>query len=261
MKELTFADAVPFIQQIPDHEKLTLVGGQALCFWIEYYAEKFGDLFDQNALITTQDIDFRADQDVVRECAEAWNARHEIPDINDHTPNSGIVIIDYEDDELRVDFLWHIQGIDNKVIEKERFQMILSISEEQSLPFYILSPFLCLVSRVSNVLTLNRTDNHSIDQLKAAVTIVKCLIIQSLDDKEEEMARNIAEDVFKFAVNKSEGIRLFTEFGIDIFEAIPEDERFHPKFLEKRLPRMRAELDEKRTIQAQHREYIDTRSS
>lgn len=252
MKELTFIDAIPLIERIPDHEKLTLIGGQAICFWYEYYAEKYGDLFDENMLITTQDIDFLGHQDVVRECAEAWHGRHELTNIDDHSPNSGIVIIDYDGDELRIDFLWQVQGMDKSEVEKERLEILLPVDQQDPLPFYILSPFLCLVSRTANVLTLNRTDKHSLDQLKTAIVIVNCLINESLNDNDEEMARNIAENVFNLAVSKSEGIKLFTEFGIDIFAAIPQDDRFNQKFLEERYPRILEELNAKRKVQSEH---------
>ena len=253
MKELTFSDAIPIIERIPDHEKLTLVGGQAICFWNEYYAGKYGDLFDKNWLITTQDIDFLGHQDTVRECAEAWHGRHELTSTDDHSPNSGIVMIDYDGgDELRIDFLWQVLGMERSEVEKERFEMFLPVKESAPLPFYILSPFLCLLSRSANVLILKRTDKHSLDQLKAAIVIVKCLINESLNDDQEEMARNIAENVFKLAVSKTEGIRLFTEFDIDIFEAVPQDDRFNQKFLEERYPRMFGELNAKRKVQSAH---------
>lgn len=253
MKELTFNDAIPIIERIPDHEKLTLVGGQAICFWSEYYTAKYADLFDENILVTTQDIDFLGHQDTVRECAEAWHGRHELTSVDDHSPNSGIVMIDYDGgEELRIDFLWLVQGMDKSDVEKERLEVLLPIAEQDPLPFYILSPFLCLVSRIANILTLNRTDDHSLDQLKTAIVIVNCLINESLNDDQEGMARDMAENVFKLAVSKSEGIRLFTEFGIDIFEAIPQDARFNPKFLEERYPRMVDELNAKRKVQSDH---------
>lgn len=255
MKELTFKDAIPFIERIPNHEKLTLVGGQAICFWSEYYSEKFGDLFDNDSLITTQDIDFLGYQDAVMECAEAWNGSHELPNIDDHSPNSGIVMIDYDGDKLRIDFLWQVQGMFNPQVEKERFKMLLPVAKDKTVPFYILSPFLCLVRRTANVLTLHRTDQHSLDQLKTAIIIVKCLINQSLDEGQEDMAREVAENVFTLAVNMTEGIRLFCDFEIDIFEAIPQDPRFNPKFLKERYPRMLEELVAKRKARAKHLDY------
>lgn len=162
------------------------------------------------------------------------------------------MIIDYDGDELRIDFLWQVQGMDKSEVEKERLEILLPVDQQDPLPFYILSPFLCLVSRTANVLTLNCTDKHSLDQLKTAIVIVNCLINESLNDNDEEMARNIAENVFNLAVSKSEGIKLFTEFGIDIFAAIPQDDRFNQKFLEERYPRMLEELNAKRKVQSEH---------
>jgi len=112
--------------------------------------------------------------------------------------------------------------------------------------FYILSPFLCLVSRVSNVLTLNRTDAHSLDQLRASISIVKCYIYELLDNNEEAKARQLIENINKLSHSSTEGIRLYLDFGIDIFEAAPEDVRLHASFNSEHYPRMRDALFKKR---------------
>jgi len=252
MKELTFKDAAPFIESIPDQEKLTLVGGQALCFWHEFYCEKYGKLFSDDWLISTQDIDFLGNQEAVKECAAAWNAKPELSSLDDHTPNSGIVLIDYDGGELRIDFLWNVQGLDKKEVEKQRFEMIIPTLDEEGVSFYILSPFLCLISRISNILTLNRTDSHSLDQLRAAIVIVNCLINDDLDAGNEKTARQTVENVFRLAMSKTEGIRIFTDFNIDIFEAVPEDERFDVNFRKERFPRMNVALSEVRERKINH---------
>ncbi len=246
MKELTFKDAASFIESIPDQEKLTLVGGQALCFWHEFYYEKYGELFSDDWLISTQDIDFLGNQEAVKECAAAWNAKPELSSLDDHTPNSGIVLIDYDGEELRIDFLWNVQGLDKKEVVRQRFEMLFRAPDDDEVSFYILSPFLCLVSRISNILTLNRTDQHSLDQLRAAIVIVNCLINEDLDAGNEKKARQTVENVFRTAMSKTEGIRVFTTFNIDIFEAVPEDERFDVNFRKERYPRMKQALSDAR---------------
>jgi len=248
LKELTFKDAAPFIESIPDQDKLTLVGGQALCFWHEFYFEKYQDLFNDDWLISTQDIDFLGGQAAVKECAKAWNATPKLSSLDDHTPNSGIVVVDYDGEELIIDFLWNVQGIDKTEVEKERFEMLIPTPDGKGTSFFILSPFLCLLSRVSNILTLKRTDQHSLDQLRASIVIVKCLIDEYLNGGDEKQARKVVENVYNLAKSKAEGIRIFTEFDIDIFEAVPEDGRFNENFKKERFPRMKADLAEKRSV-------------
>lgn len=237
---------MPFIESIPNQDKLTLVGGQALCFWHEFYYEKYQELFSGDWLISTQDIDFLGNQDAVRECAKAWNADPKLSSIDDHTPNSGIVHIDYDGEELIIDFLWNVQGLEKSDIEKKRFEMMIPTADGSSTSFFILSPFLCLVSRISNILTLGRTEQHPIDQLKAAVKIVNCLIDEYLEAGEEKQARQLVENVYNLAMSKTEGIKIYTDFDIDIFEAIPEDARFNENFNKERFPRMKKALSERR---------------
>lgn len=255
MRELTFKDAVPFIESIPNQDKLTLVGGQALCFWYEFYYDKYQELFSDDWLISTQDIDFLGNQDAVRECAKAWGADPKLSAIDDHTPNSGIVRIDYDGEVLIIDFLWNVQGLEKSDIEKKRFEMIIPTADGGSTSFFILSPFLCLVSRISNILTLGRTDQHPIDQLKAAVKVVNCLIDEYLEAGEEKQARQLVENIYNLAMSKTEGIKIYTDFDVDIFEAIPEDTRFNENFIKERFPRMKKALSERRISIINHLQH------
>ena len=182
----------------------------------------------------------------MRECAKVWNAIAKLSLLDDHTPNSGIVLIDHDGEELKIDFLWNVQGLDKTDIEKNRFEMLIPTPDGSGTSFFILSPFLCLVSRASNILTLGRTDQHSLDQLKAAIKIVSCLIYEYLDAGEEKQARQLAENVYSLAMSKTEGIKICTDFDIDIFEAIPEDDRFNENFNKERFPRMKKALFDRR---------------
>lgn len=102
------------------------------------------------------------------------------------------------------------------------------------------------MSRASNILTLGRNDQHSLDQLKAAIKIVSCLIDEYLDAGEKKQARQLAENVYSLAMSKTEGIKIHTDFNIDIFEAIPEDDRFNESFNKERFPRMKKALSDRR---------------
>ena len=69
--------ATYLIQLIPDKEKLTLIGGQALFIWSELFRNKYPDQFSDDWMIGSKDIDFRGDQQAVRECAQAWDGNAE----------------------------------------------------------------------------------------------------------------------------------------------------------------------------------------
>lgn len=226
------------IQKIPDQEKLTLIGGQALFIWYEFYYRKYREFYSDDWLVGSADIDFKGGQKAVKECAKAWGGEARLSNIDDHTPNSGVVIIDIEGERLSVDFLWSVIGLSNGQVEAERLKFALPVNDKMDSAFYVLSPFLCLVSRVFNICSLHRTDKHSVDQLRTAVVIVKCDMLEKLESKDEELARELAEKVFKLA-SSPEGLRVFIEHEVAVFEAIPDDERFYSEFRGKRYPQMR----------------------
>jgi len=245
--QLTFSDTIEYIKKIPNHKELTLIGGQALCFWYEYYSDIYDDVQNNNWLISTADIDFMANQETLRQCANAWNAKSEIPTLDSHTPNSGIVLIDHDGQQLRIDFLWNVQGLTKTEVEVERLEMLIYSDDNEKIPFYILSPYLCLVSRISNILILRRTDIHSIEQLQASIEVVRFHITHLLESENEKEARIVAEKVFKLAKSTTNGIKIFIDFGINIFQAIPKSELFTKKFNEERYPRMTKIINDKYT--------------
>src|SRR5690348_8920995 len=92
----------------PPDVDLTLVGGQALIYWTLSYQESFPQLFPDEVISSTFDIDF-----VVRfkiachQCAEHWKGKLILPGQDDHTPELGKILIEGDDgeDALQIDLL------------------------------------------------------------------------------------------------------------------------------------------------------------
>ncbi len=74
---LSFDDIYLFIASLPNSEKVTLVGGQALNFWAEMYLGDDSGLYRRYAPFTSADIDFLGGRDAVIECAETWDGTAE----------------------------------------------------------------------------------------------------------------------------------------------------------------------------------------
>ena len=118
---LSFDDIYQFIASLPDSEKVTLVGGQALNFWAELYLGDDSELHRKYAPFTSADIDFFGSRNAVLECAEIWDGTAKLPEPFDVSPNSGVIIASSGSETgLVIDFLSSVHGIDNAELLRER---------------------------------------------------------------------------------------------------------------------------------------------
>jgi hypothetical protein len=242
---LSFEDIYPLIECMPDSEKITLVGGQALNFWAELYFHNEPEFCKKHGPFTSADIDFLGDRDAVLECAAAWKGTVHLPDMSDATPNSGMIVIPLKPgDNLIIDFLISLYGIRNSELLKERMKM-----RYRNALLFVISPFHCLRSRVSNITGLKRDSSYSLDRLALAVEVMKRRISHLLDTGHKRQALKETEEVFQLACDSMLGIRLFAYYGIDVYEAIPQDSRMGELFIRKRYPQMKKILESKRKKQ------------
>ncbi|MCP4352100.1 MAG: hypothetical protein GY795_42090 [Desulfobacterales bacterium] len=245
---LSFEDIYPLIESVPNSEKITLVGGQALNFWAELYFHGDMKFCRKHGPFTSADIDFLGNRDAVLECAGAWNGTAKLSQLSDASPNSGIIVIPLKSgDNLIIDFLISVYGIKNSELVKER----MKIRYKNALLF-VLSPFHCLRSRISNIIGLKRNSDYSLDRLVLAIAVMKKRITHLLDAGNIRQALKETEDVFRLACDPMLGIPLFADYGADVSEAIPQDSRMGELFIINRYPQMKIILETKRNKLKKH---------
>lgn len=239
---LSFDEIYLFIASLPDSEKITLVGGQALNFWAEMYLGDDSELYRKYAPFTSADIDFLGNREAVLKCAGIWDGTAKLPEPFDVSPNSGLVIVTSGTEaSLVIDFLSSVHGIDNTELLRERVRVCY-----KNAVFFVIHPLHCLKSRISNVIGLNRDDSHSLNRLMLAVAVMNRRIKHLLDGERRRQALKEIEAVFRIARDPMTGILLFVSYGTDIFRAVPEDSRLGELFVKRRYPQMKEILDRKR---------------
>lgn len=240
---LTFEDIYSFIESLPDSEAITLIGGQALNFWAELYFHDDINFGMNYGPFTSMDIDFLGGKNEILDCAKIWGGEAKLSDPFDASPNSGIVIIPLKSDErFVIDFLSSVHGLTDNEILKQRIKVCYKNAE-----FYVIHPLHCLKSRVINVVSLNRTDTISLNRVKIAIEVVKKRIKHLIEANIKRQALKECESVFRFAINTMLGIKLFIDYNLDIFDAIPKDYRLGKMFMKKRYPQMKQILYSKRS--------------
>ncbi len=245
---LSFEDIWRLIASLPDSEKVTLVGGQALNFWAEMYLHDQPEFYQKYAPFTSADIDFFGTRKAVLRCAEVWDGMAELPEPFDPSPNSGVVIVPLRQEaDIVIDFLVSVHGISNADLLRERVRIHYKDAE-----FFVIHPLHCLQSRISNVVSLHRDGADSLNRLMIATAVMERRIRHLLDAGQRRQALKEIEAIFRISANPMSGIPLFTKYGTDLFRAIPEDSRLGEAFVRRRYPQMREFLDRKRKKQGKY---------
>ena len=218
-------------------------------FWAEVYLHDDLEFYRKHAPFTSSDIDFFGSRDALLECAGVWDGVAKLPEPFDPSPNSGVIIVPFKSEaRLVIDFLASVHGISNSELLKERVR----ISYKNTV-FFVIHPLHCLQSRISNIIGLHRDDSDSLDRLMIAIAVMKRRITHLLDAGLRRQALKEVEAVFRIARDSMSGIKLFADYGRDVFEAVPVDSRMGELFVSRRYPQMREILDAKRKKTGRYR--------
>jgi hypothetical protein len=237
---LPFSEAIELLAKLTDLG-VVLVGGQAVSYWADRYREQDG-LLAAGWPYASKDVDVQGGRHVVEVCAQRIGGKALMPTMDHATPMSGVVVfVDHEGYERKVDFLPHVYGLHADEVRRTAIPAQL-LGEDGGLlgvDLRIMHPVLCMESRVHNVVGLpGQYDNeHGRAQLTASIRSAQCFVVELLELGEERNARKLCERIFRFCGHQR-ARRLFREKGVDPFDAVPDDQRFHPDFTATRRPQM-----------------------
>jgi hypothetical protein len=193
-------------------EDVTLVGGQAVALWEH--------LLGLPIATETIDIDFLGDAAQARDLADALGYRCRIPDAQDPTPKTAILIDDAG--VVVADFLAYVAGLNETDILRRRVR----IAAGNAHSFYVLHPFDCVASRLANIaLMSSKSGPRGYDQLRAAIRVCYAYLIRLPSEGKAEEAIRLANRLFDLALTDT-GKRIYFEQGIDLLDALPAADAF-----------------------------------
>jgi hypothetical protein len=193
-------------------EDLTLVGGQAVALW--------ETVLGLPVITETVDIDFLGDASQALGLADALNYRCRIPQAQDPTPNTAILIDDAG--VVVADFLAYVAGLNETDILRRRVPMTTANGHS----FFVLHPFDCLASRLSNIMLIpGKRTPRGYDQLRAAIRVCHGYLLRLIAEGKAHEAIKIANRVFDLALTDA-GKRTFFHHGIDLLDALPPPAAF-----------------------------------
>jgi hypothetical protein len=161
--------------------------------------------------------------------------RHSIPSVTIYSQRDAMVCtgVVTTDDGIEIDFVRAPLGIAPDQILR------YSIALES---VRVMHPVHVMASRAANVVQIPRTDEHALAQLRASVYVVREFIRQELIVAGEiASARKVNEQAFK-VVKSNDGLHVWAQHHVDLFDAVVTDMRLGEKFLTERYRRMQSEI-------------------
>ena len=193
-------------------EDVTLVGGQAVALWEH--------LLGLPIATETIDIDFLGDAAQARDLADTLGYRCRVPDAQDPTPNTALLIDDAG--VVVADFLAYVAGLNETDILRRRVRIAAGTGHS----FYVLHPFDCVASRLANTALIPaKRGPRGYDQLRAAIRVCYAYLIRLLSEGKAEEAIRLANRLFDLALTDT-GKRVYFEQGIDLLDALPAPDVF-----------------------------------
>ena len=236
---LTPAEAEAVLRRLGDlTSSIVLVGGQALAFWVDLYAERVAPLPSVNS----KDIDFCGSRAAVATAAFRLGGTYKVPEPFDNTPNTGLVeFVDSHGYARWIDFLGDPFGLSYSEVADWAVE-VEAPSGDAPVTFRVMHPVHCLKSRISNVGGLPGYQNaHALTQARAAVSCAREYLRDVLDAATPKAARRVLdlnEHIYRFAWHSDHARTTLTKHGIDAFEAVLVDDRLPSAFRTKRYPDM-----------------------
>jgi hypothetical protein len=249
--------------------RIILIGGQAVAFWARYLAPRSLELTAAGAL-TSKDIDFEGSAQSVTRAATLLAGRPKIATLDDHTPNTGIVLFtDSTGTPREIDFIDAPLGLGARDVRDTAVLLAFDAEADQPpVKLWIMHPERCMESRVINATVLGKTERLAMRQLATSVICARewsSYLLDSDEIPEEQRVRavlNLNERVFKRCMRDRRFRDLLHDHNVNPFDAVLADHpRLPERFREQRYPQMQALLEERLRTDRRNRARAAARAS
>lgn len=247
-------DVIAIASRLNADDASFVVGGQATNLWAWYYRGRSPELqFDEP--LTSLDIDYFGSFRVAQDFAAAIGGQVIKPDTETmNSPNTAIVLTEYEGKRLLIDFLNGILGVKLKELETGVALMLVEADlegEPHQVEIAVLHPVLCLRSRVANMLhpATRRRDAFAWRQLHAAIAVVRCYISERLEVGDWQEAKQCFADLFRYLRSDPMARQAEAELDVDltsILGGFADDPRIEARYRQFQLGGMMERLAERR---------------
>ena len=223
-------------------------------------------------VLASKDLDFEGGITAARRAAELLDAQLRIPGMDDHTPETGVIVFEDAEGVVReLDFIDQPAGLRAQDVRDTAVRMELPRQGRGTpTPFWVMHPERCMESRIHNVHRLpGRATALGLDQLRMSVACAYEWTLRILDDESltatarTRAALRLNERVFRRCLNDGGFRHVFLDHDVDPFGAVVQEHTLLPdRFTERRLPQMQEQLadrrrrDQRNRARARHRRRV-----
>lgn len=229
------------IEEVIRDPQIVLVGGQAVSVWFEQLEDRLGGMLIA-AQVVSGDLDLLGHPQDARRAAELLGGHVHLSRWEDRTPLIGVAIfVDGHGHERRLDVMRSVYGMRSDDIRDTAIAVDVRIDDGREVRVWVMHPERCMESRVHNSTLPNKQTDLAWRQLHASVLCARAFSELLLDERGEAAVRdvlNLNERIFQFA-QSDQCARVALDRGIEVFDAVLDDERLPANFRTIRLPQMR----------------------
>jgi hypothetical protein len=244
-RELSIQDVAGIMGRVPDLTGMMLVGGQALNYWAETLGIADAKSTGIYGPATSEDIDIMGSVKAVRAFAQAVGGKAHIAGFDDsHSPNSGVVIFDFQGETHSVDFLAQMAGFKPMELPAVLKRAVTGpLCSTSTAPLSVMHPMHCLQAQLENIYgaMLNRRASaygeRYVSRVRLAIEACRRIGQQCAEGGDIQKTRDIAEHVHTLSCLRS-ALRARHEDGLHVEEGIYTGEHMPQEFLNLRVPQM-----------------------
>jgi hypothetical protein len=255
------------LSPLSEERRIVLIGGQAVAFWAAFFELEAPDA--EEKLFTSKDIDFEGAARSARRAGELLGGEVRIATMDDHTPNTGVVLFKDSDGEDReVDFISAPYGLDSRDVRDSAVKLTVSSAGDDDVPVWLMHPERCMESRIYNVVGLKQSGSMAMDQLTRSVVCARAFSQYILDEdptatpERVRVVLRLNERIYRKCLQDRAFRKVHLDHDVDPFEAVLIDGRLPDQFRERRYPQMAKQLtDRRKRSRAQRERYRRSRRS
>lgn len=228
---------------------VVIVGGQAINLWAFYYASECAELSEWEPF-SSEDLDFFGGRLEATLCHEILGGTVNLNRDFDPSPNAGVVVVDWSDRKLRIDFLATVFGLNEAEISRTA-RVFVGTQELQGLQMNVLHPILCLEGKLSCLKDLPQDGRQDLKHVQMSVLILQTLLKESFKQSDPRPTLKLIERVMGGATREA-GLRAWYRHGVFAEITLPlqsikisQNEKWK-NFRQTRVPQMLDNLKEKR---------------
>ncbi len=251
---LTFKDTEALLLRLGEaSERVVVVGGQAVNFWADFYADRVAELRD-NGPFSSKDVDVCADRRDVRLFARKLEGTPKVAELDDNAPQLGTVtFVDANGVQRVLDIMADLTGLRGQEVAESAIAFVYANESGDRVAFKVMHPVHVLVSRACNVVASAKYQTeHGLGQLQASVFCAREYLKDMLPTDPKKV-RDWNEYIFRFRTKNRSGKQVAIEYGVDVFDAVVIGPELGDKFCTIRYRQMHIAVQKLREARASGR--------